>query len=66
MSFIMFFKHIEKSVNKRRNTLFFRLQTSMIDFFSKLVIKIRKRYLKTSFSQLDFTQVQPTFYAKDL
>ena len=62
----MFFKLIENSVNIRRYTLFFRLQTSMIDFFSKLVIKIQKRYLKTSFFQLDFTQVQPTFYAKDL
>ena len=62
----MFFKHIEKSVKKRRYTLFFRLQISMIDSFSKLVIKKQNEYLKTSFSQLDFTQVQPTFYAKDL
>ena len=62
----MFFKHIEKSVKKRRYTLFFRLQIPMIDSFSKLVIKKQNEYLKTSFSQLDFTQVQPTFYAKDL
>ena len=63
----MFFKLIEKSVKKKYITLYiFRLQTSLIDFFSKLVIKIQKRYIKTSFFQLDFTQVQLTFYAKDL